>query len=421
MPNTLSISNSRRPLQASGRSLVDASGNPVLLVGDAAWSGIVQLTDAQIRTYLLDRAGRGFNCVLVELVEHLFGANSPSNIDNVSPWTGATWSTPNNTYFQRADLFLRTARDLGIYVILSPLYLGFSGTEEGWDTEVAAASTGTMQAWGEYCAGRYGGYSNLIWCIGGDQNASSYLTKINAFVTGIHNVTSAHLMTFHDARGTLGSDNLSGASWLTLESTYTSNLTLTSLGTDAYATAKPHINIEARYENDSSGINAQGLRAQAYWAILAGGVGHIFGNDPIWHFAHDGVTADWVNALDDAGSVNMTHLRNLFAAYSWSGLVPDTGHSFLTSGYGTIDTADYAGCGKNAGGTLAIIYMPSNRTMTVDMSQMAGSTTARWYDPTNGSYTSDAASPVAASGTHQFSRAGANAGGAQDWVLVLTA
>ena len=78
-------------------------------------------------------------------------------------------------------------------------------------------------------------------------------------------------------------------------------------------------------------------------------------------------------------------------------------------------------CGKKAGGTLAIIYMPSNRTMTVAMSQMAGSTVARWYDPTNGSYTADAASPVAASGTHNFSRSGANAGGDHDWVLVLEA
>jgi len=57
--------------------------------------------------------------------------------------------------------------------------------------------------------------------------------------------------------------------------------------------------------------------------------------------------------------------------------------------------------------------------MTVDMSKFSGTVTCRWFDPTDGSYAADAASPHANSSSHDFSRSGANAGGDHDWVLVL--
>jgi len=80
----------------------------------------------------------------------------------------------------------------------------------------------------------------------------------------------------------------------------------------------------------------------------------------------------------------MTDWKNLFLSKAWHTLVPDWSHTLLTVGYGTLGAADYAGCAMDAGGTLAIIYMPSNRTMTVDMSKFSGVVTCRWYDPPMG-------------------------------------
>src|SRR4051812_47558868 len=54
------------------RDLVGANGVPFLMQGDAAWSLIVQLTREQADGYLQDRANRGFNTVLVNLIEHRF-------------------------------------------------------------------------------------------------------------------------------------------------------------------------------------------------------------------------------------------------------------------------------------------------------------------------------------------------------------
>jgi hypothetical protein len=53
------------------------------------------------------------------------------------------------------------------------------------------------------------------------------------------------------------------------------------------------------------------------------------------------------------------------------------------------------------------------------MSTFAASVTARWLDPTNGSYTN--IGTFSNAGTHNFSPLGKNAGGDPDWVLVLTA
>jgi hypothetical protein len=68
------------PLKKSetGRFLVDQRGKPFLVLGDSAWSLIAQLGDKEIDQYLDDRAKRGFNCLIVNLIEHQFCTNAPA-------------------------------------------------------------------------------------------------------------------------------------------------------------------------------------------------------------------------------------------------------------------------------------------------------------------------------------------------------
>src|SRR4051794_26503279 len=62
----------RFPLRVSqdGRHLLDSGGQPFLVVGDAGWSLIVQPEAADRERYLSDRARRGFNSIIVNLIEH---------------------------------------------------------------------------------------------------------------------------------------------------------------------------------------------------------------------------------------------------------------------------------------------------------------------------------------------------------------
>jgi hypothetical protein len=176
----------------------------------------------------------------------------------------------------------------------------------------------------------------------------------------------------------------------------------------------PFFYIEGTYENE--GASDVCLRSQAYWSILGGSSGHIFGNNPIWPFTGP----SWQQALNSAGAQSMANVGALFRSRAWQTLVPDYLHQVVTAGYGTINTATYVAAARASDGSLAMAYLPAGGTITVDMSRMSGPATARWYDPTAGIFTpAIAGSPFTNSGTRNFTTPGSNAGGSADWVLVL--
>jgi hypothetical protein len=118
---------------------------------------------------------------------------------------------------------------------------------------------------------------------------------------------------------------------------------------------------------------------------------------------------------------------NLFSAIAWQDLVPDQTHQIGIAGYGTpsvtgsIDTDSYIAVAANSGVTCAVAYFSrgSSQTLTVDLSKFSSSITAKWFDPTDGSYS--AIGTFSNSGTRNFTPTGSNFAGDPDWVLLLTA
>ena len=80
-------------------------------------------------------------------------------------------------------------------------------------------------------------------------------------------------------------------------------------------------------------------------------------------------------------------------------LVPDQAHTVVTSGFGTFGDDDYVTAARTPDGTLAMAYVPSSRTITVDLSTLSGPVTARWYDPAAGTFTPIPGSPFTNAGT----------------------
>ncbi len=148
-------------------------------------------------------------------------------------------------------------------------------------------------------------------------------------------------------------------------------------------------------------------------ASLSGASGHIYGNNPVWLFA-----SGWQSALDAPGAATLQYLKSLFDSLAWWTLTPDTGGTLLTSGVGT--GSGRAAAARASDGSFAVLYMPSSRTIAVNLGQLTGpNVRARWYDPTNGTYSTVSGSPFAASGSRNFTPTGNNARGFGDWVLVL--
>jgi hypothetical protein len=120
-------------------------------------------------------------------------------------------------------------------------------------------------------------------------------------------------------------------------------------------------------------------------------------------------------------------MKKLFAPRRWYELIPDQSHTVVTHGYGTpaplgtgsITSDTYATAARIANGTLIIVYMPTIRTVTVDMSQFAEPALAQSYDPTTAKYLKVSGSPFVNSGNRQFTPPGKNGDGDGDWVLVL--
>lgn len=165
------------------------------------------------------------------------------------------------------------------------------------------------------------------------------------------------------------------------------------------------------------------LRREEYWTMLSGGVGQFYGNAYTWSFK-----AGWQTHLDTPGVAQLKLWKEFFAALPWQDLTPDQKHTILTAGFGTYGTfetrvsqSDYATAASLPDGTLAVVYMPTARTITIDMEAFHRSMRARWFDPAIGKYHEVSASPFANRGHHQFTPPGKNHDGDTDWVLLLEA
>lgn len=368
------------------RYLVGQNGAPFLWAGDTAWSLIAQLSLEDARGYLDDRKAKGFNVILVNLLEHHFAARAPANIAGDAPFNSRPFTSPNERYFSHADDVIRAAGQRGIAVLLDPLYLGYGCNAQGWCGEVHRASEADMYSWGRYLGSRYSAFDNIVWLIGGDTDPSPVRGKVLAMVRGIRDTDSRHLMTAHNDE-TTARRRWPNQDWLTIDNVYSYNPALHTDVRSAYAAtpAMPFFLLESTYEREH-GVTDQHLRAQAYWTMLSGAMGHIFGNCPIWHFGASPNwcgTGDWRGNLNSSGSTHAMYFHRLFGSRPWHTLIPDLRGLVLTSGQSS--GTDLATAARAADGATVIAYIPSQRPVTIDMTKVGGGTaTAWWYAPVTG-------------------------------------
>jgi hypothetical protein len=64
---------------------------------------------------------------------------------------------------------------------------------------------------------------------------------------------------------------------------------------------------------------------------------------------------------------------------------------------------------------------PADRTIAVNMASLKAPASAKWFDPTNGTYTTIPGGPFANAGTREFTPPGYKHDGESDWVLLLNA
>ena len=396
-------------VSSNQRYLVDQNNNPFLMQGDAAWSLIVGLNQTEVEEYLKNRRDKGFNTVMVELIEHKFCKKPPLNVAGDAPFkTPGDFSTPNEKYFALADWVIKRAGDYGIQVLLAPIYLGYKGTDEGWIEEILKLDPEKCLEYGRYLGRRYKDFDNIIWLMGGDRNPESALEKVNLIAFGIREFDKRHLFTAHCHPENSPVEQYASGHWLDINDTYTYGIVHQKLLADFNRTpVMPFFLIESTYEGVHNASEVQ-IRRQAYWAVLCGGFGHIMGNQPIWLY-----DPGWQAAMDLPGSVGLMYWGRLFRSRKWSDLVPDQKHEVVTGGLGEFRGLDYLAAARTAHGSTVIAYMPTSRKITVDLSRISGAKAkAWWFDPRIGK--ASAAGEFPTTGSRDFAPPSEG-----DWVLVL--
>ena len=182
--------------------LCDQDDVPFLVVGDNAWSLVVELSTEEATEYLNDRYEKGFTAITMSAIERVFSTNAPNNYYDEEPFTTGVnnWSTRNENYWTHLDEILTLAKNRNIVVFLNPAYIGYqcSGSE-GWAPNMLNQTTGAMTEYGEFLGNRYKDYGNIIWVNGGDQNASdcspSLSTRVTALANGIKTYDTNQLHT----------------------------------------------------------------------------------------------------------------------------------------------------------------------------------------------------------------------------------
>ncbi len=457
------------PLRASGngRYLVDQNGTPFFMVGDAAQSAAAALTLAQFQSYVDTRVGQGFNTVNVNFIEHQYAPSPPADRDGNQPFTTpGSFSTSNDAYFAGLEQKVAYAASKGVVVSLA-FYVGGGSHAEGWYDELSSAANtqAVCYAFGQYLAnghGAFGGfkkYPNVMWTWGADWHFTSDVEardRLHKVAQGIKDAGSAQLI--------LGDWGIPGVdqglatiqdgfqTYMDLESVYayTNNGDIvgtsragysykpSSAGGDGRALpALPVYMKETGYEGEA---NPSGTAAAVRWygwtAILNGcTTGYWYGHRDVWDFAYatGGYTGAglfppytaWTTSINSQGAQDMARLATLLGGMAWHKLVPSgTAAPFIgralipgndTSAGGSISAAQVAD------GSLLLAYVPSTGTgaqsFTVDPRSLSGPVRVRWWDPTNGSFTGGGA--IQSTATQLLTTPGTNAGGENDWLLVL--
>jgi hypothetical protein len=417
-----------RAASSNGRYLVDQNGAPWMMVGDSNQCTSAALSVADMDFLFANRQSHGFNADWVNLIctTYTGGRSDYSTYDGIKPFSNPMdVSTINEAYFARMDQMVQSALSHGITLVLDPLETGAGG-----DTLVNSGPTKTRN-YGVFLGNRYKSYPNIIWMSGNDYGDWSRVDPAaTALAQGLRSADPNHVQTVE--LNPQVSDSFDNPNWpplINLNASYTYFPTYAEvLKSYNRPGPMPVFMVEANYEgeNNTGGPTTtdETMRRQEYWTMTSGATGQLYGHRMTWGFQF----GPWKSSLDTPAVTQLTYMKQLFAARAWYNLVPDQTHRFLTAGAGTFDSgtvdvlqSDYATAAVTPDGSFGVAYVPTQRTITIDMTKMRGATTARWFDPTNNTYRAIAGSPLPNTGTRQFATPGANGGGLGDWVLVLEA
>ncbi|MFN8419663.1 MAG: glycoside hydrolase family 140 protein [Anaerolineae bacterium] len=424
----------RLTVSDNGRFLMTADGQPFFWLGDTAWMLISRLNREEVNRYLQNRLANGFNVIqIVILTEYdldtpnAYGELALSDNDPLKP---------NEAYFEYVDWVIERAAELGLYVGLLPTWGDKVNLKNGLGPEIFTPANARL--FGEFVGKRYGSASNVIWILGGDRNPENdtHMEIWREMAAGIEgSAGKLALITYHP-RGQKNS-----VQWFNKDAVFDFNLVQSGQAfrdmpvweyiAKSYevSPAKPVFDAEINYEGHAVAKNPQygyfteyDVRKQSYRSVFAGGAGVTYGHHSIWQFFALGrksigfAEVYWYDALNTPGALEMRYLKQLMLSRPYFDRVPDPKMFLDAASENTPNEtpATHSVATRASDGSYAMIYIPTNRPLNIDLSRLSGNMIrAWWYDPRTGE--SVLVGEFAKSEPHKFLPPANH----QDWVLVL--
>ncbi|GAA5110933.1 apiosidase-like domain-containing protein [Pseudonocardia adelaidensis] len=414
----------------SGRHFTDQHGAPLLVFGDSPWAGMVRWSPQQAEVYFADREARGFNASIISMIGASANGGPDDDgrtYDGLLPFDGGEVTRWNEAYWERVDEYVRSACAHGNTLFLYPI--------DGWTVSTVFRNATREEAYryGEMVATRYASFPNIVWMTGGDHFPSDLSGRNDSprvhdelfeqVLSGIR--STGDVRPFSIQLGYPASISTDSPQWAPrVDFDFVYSYLPTYRGVlDAYRRDRlPALLAEANYEGENNlpGTPVTGdvvLRRQMAWALTSGSPGYFYGSDD-WE-----LLPGWEGRLDTPAVAQLGRLREFFESFDWWTLTPDESAEVLVGGRGEpvgadvevgIMGSDYVTAAR-AGGLL-VAYVPTARTVTVDVSKLATPPMARWVDA------ADAPAPpvqVAVDPSGTLATPGRNSAGGEDWLLLL--
>lgn len=374
-----------------------------------------------------------------------FSADAYSNINTQSP----DWTFINNSYWQAIETVLDACLANNVLVLVWPGYLGFHGNQEGWISEMvvldgitgaggftgqsfANGSKSKLWNYGAWLADRWKARPNIVWVMGGDFGSGGQALNtaesnaVSHLMEGLKSVSGAAstLYTAHWDRPCISSDTALAAGSFDLNFCYGDDASA-EISRRGYADSltKPAFFGEGFYEDGLFGGSTP-YRRYLYWGFLGGIAGGFYGHEQLWRFDDGTPGTDYTTLLATTARLDAQRQFSFFKSKAWHRLKPNglggIG-TLITAGGGTASpqSTDYVAAAATPEGDLLLAYVPPAHTgsVTVDMTKLSATAVARWFDPTNSTFTAIGA--FNNSSTHAFTTPGNNNAGDPDWLLLL--
>src|SRR5690625_1041474 len=415
----------------NNRYLVQDNGTPFFWLGDTSWELFHRLDREETTRYLENRAKKGFTVIQAVVLAELNGLTTPNPYGDL-PLENNDPTQPNEAYFEHVDFVVDKAEELGLYIGMLPTWGDKFNRKWGVGPEIFTPSN--ARRYGSFLGERYKD-EPIIWILGGDRNpeTNQHREIIHAMAEGIQQGDEGkHLMTYHPQGESTSAQWFHDAEWLDFNMFQSGharknnrNYKIT-LSNYRKSPVKPTLDGEPCYEDhpvywepENGWFHAFDVRQAAYWSMLAGAMGHTYGNHNIWQMWEPGrepvssARTPWQEALDYPGAFQMKYLRALFTSRPFTELVPN---QELVAKDSLQNTAP-ARAAKARDNSFALIYIPHGQNLEVELSMFNNSIVeARWYNPRMGK--SIRLKKFKAQNIHHFDPP-ADPKRGNDWVLVI--